>query len=124
MEPNPESAAYIPLPEFYFAGGFQGGRTKPFIKAMKTMERAIDEDLRKLNYTARWNDESHWNRYLLDNPPSVVLSPSYVYPDSLIDEYYAKIWGKNYPPKLITLTKPFTTSEEDGKIMRAKLATL
>lgn len=114
LEPNPESEAYIHAPEFYYAGGFQGGKSKDFIKAMKKMKKMIDSDLNK-NYTARWNDESHWNKYLLDNRPSIVLTPSYVYPDSLIKEYYEKVWGCSYQPKLITITKPFTTTKEGGE---------
>lgn len=132
-EPNPNSKAYIPrpgrvimengMPRFlplYFAGGFQGGKTGPFIEAMKGMKKAIDQDFVS-NYTAIWNDESHWNRYLFDHPPSVVLTPSYVYPDSLINEYYIKIWGTNYPPKLVTLTKRHTTSKEGGEQLRKML---
>ena len=45
----------------------------------------------------------------------LVLSPSYVYPDSLIKEYYEPIWGKSLLPKIITLTKPFTLSKEGGE---------
>lgn len=125
-ESNPDSSAYIPQsgvlsekngkPVFkplYAAGGFQGGKTDDFITAMKWMKDSINKDFNK-SYIARWNDESHWNRYLYDNPPSIVLNPSYVYPDSMIDEYYKKLWGRNYPPKIITLTKPFTTSKEGG----------
>lgn len=123
LEPNPESTAYIKQPQHYFAGGFQGGKSADFIKAMKEMRKNIDSDFVR-NYMARWNDESHWNRYLLDNPPSVVLSPSYVYPDSLIDEYYVKIWGCNYPPKIVTLTKPFTVSKEAGEELKKNLSTL
>ena len=36
------------------------------------MRDAIDEDAEH-GITARWHDESHWNRYLIDNPPDVVL---------------------------------------------------
>ncbi len=125
-EPNPASASYIPRPgrvleeggkrrfeALYFAGGFQGGRTEAFIDAMKKTKGIIDADLDK-NYIPLWNDESAWNKYLFENPPTTVLSPSYVYPDSMINEYYIRVWGKNYPPKIITLTKPFTTSSEGG----------
>ncbi len=125
-EPNPESAAYIPRPgrisghgkskrfrPLYFAGGFQGGRTEPWIAAMKTMKELIDKDFVK-NYIPIWNDESVWNRYCFDNPPGIVLNPSYVYPDSLNSAYYRKIWGRNYVPKIITITKPFTLSKEGG----------
>lgn len=123
LEPNPESQAYIDTPKHYFAGGFQGGKSDAFIKAMKVMKRSIDADFSK-NYIARWNDESHWNRYLWDNPPSVILSPSYVYPDSLVDEYYKKIWGQDYQPKLITLTKKFTTNKEGGEAVKQMIDTL
>jgi hypothetical protein len=125
-EPNPNSASYIPRPgriveedgkkrfePLYFAGGFQGGTTETFIPAMKETKKLIDRDLNQ-NYIPVWNDESAWNRYLFDNPPAVVLDPSYVYPDSMINEYYVKVWGRNYPPKIITLTKPFTVSAEGG----------
>lgn len=127
-EPNPESAAYIKatgrlletpdgrklFEPLYAAGGFQGGKTQMFIDAMKAMKEGINKDFKR-NYIARWNDESHWNKYLYDNPPSVVLSPSYVYPDSLIEQYYVKLWGCNYAPKIITLTKPFSVSKEGGE---------
>jgi hypothetical protein len=115
-EPNPDSKAYI-KPTHYFAGGFQGGKSGKFIEAMKIMRKSIDADFSK-NYMARWNDESHWNKYLYDNPPAVVLSPSYIYPDSLIEEYYKKIWGCNYPPKLITITKKFSTSKDGGEAVK------
>ena len=104
-EPNPESTAYIKMPgrileengkkrfePLYYAGGFQGGKTEDFIKAMKVMKPRIEEDFNK-NYIARWNDESHWNKYLYENPPVIVLNPSYIYPDSLIADYYVKICG-------------------------------
>lgn len=131
-EPNKESEAYIPRlgqivdeggkPRFrplYLAGGFQGGKADLFIEAMRRMRDNIDKDFNK-NYTAIWNDESHWNKEVLDhaNPidghPTIVLNPSYIYPDSLIKEYYEPLWGKSYPPKIITLTKPFSLSKQAG----------
>ncbi len=130
-EPNPDSTAYIKRPgkvitgedgkprfkPFYYAGGFQGGKTPDFIKAMKVMRKNIDDDFNR-NYVAIWNDESHWNKYLSENPPEVVLNPSYIYPDSLIADYYFKIWGRNYSPKIMTLTKSFTTSSEGGEAVK------
>ena len=126
-EPNPESTAFIPrlgfyqeegtqkrfIP-FYAAGGFQGGKTKKFLEAMKKMKKNIDTDFNK-NYTAIWNDESHWNKYLWDYQQKggdiTFLDVSYIYPDSLIKEYYEpKLWGRSYEPKIITLTKPFSLS--------------
>lgn len=122
LEPNPHSTAYIKYPKYYFAGGFQGGKTKDFIEAMKVMKKNIETDLAH-NYIARWNDESHWNKYLFDVPPSVVLSPSYIYPDSLIQEYYLKVWGVEYPPKLMTITKKFSLSKEGGDAIAKFLQT-
>lgn len=136
-EPNPNSAAFIPrfgciiqengIPRFkplYAAGGFQGGKSAEFIKAMKEMRRTIDKDFTN-NYNAIWNDESHWNKYLSQYTGQITaLTPSYVYPDSLINEYYIKIWGCNYPPKIITLTKPFTTSKQAGSELKDKLASM
>lgn len=120
-EPNKESSAYIPRPgviisdngqprfkPLYYAGGFQGGKSAKYIEAMKGTEDLIDEDENKRNYRAIWNDESYWNKYLFMNPPSLVLSPSYIYPDSLIKEYYEPKWGCSYPPKLVTLTKDWS----------------
>ena len=135
-EPNPESKAYIPRPgriveengkkmfePLYFAGGFQGGKTEEFIKAMKVMRKNIEDDFNK-NYIAIWNDESHFNRYLFENPPKIVLSPAYIYPDSLVADYYVKVWGRNFSPKIMTLTKNFTTSKEGGEAVSKLIGTM
>lgn len=136
-EPNPLSSSYIPRPgriievggqkrlePLYFAGGFQGGSSIAFIEAMKTIKGYIDTDFVHNNYIPIWNDESAWNKYLFLNPPEIVLSPSYVYPDSLNKAYYQKVWGKNYVPRLITLTKPFSLSKDSGATLQNKLKTI
>lgn len=123
-EPNPKSASYIPRPAkyikepnglprlmpIYLAGGFQGGKSDAFISAMKVMKQKIDTDMNKNNYIPIWNDEAVWNSYLFENPSDddIILSPSYTYPDQLIEEYFKPIWGQDYFPKLVTLTKKFT----------------
>ena len=136
-EPNPESQAFIPrlgriivenekkrLEPVYAAGGFQGGKTDDFIKAMKIMKKWTEEDFSK-NYIPIWNDESIWNSYLFRltgtgilPSSTIVLSPSYIYPDSLVADYYVKLWGRNYSPKIMTLTKPFTGSKEGGEAIQ------
>jgi len=128
-EPNEKSTAFIKRPgrvvdengrprfkPYYIAGGFQGGTSGAFIKAMQAMKKNIDTDFDKLNYTAIWNDESHWNKYVFDmyDGPLTVLGPEYIYPDSLIKEYYEPTWGRSLKPKIITLTKPFSLSKEGG----------
>ena len=125
-EPNELSTAYIKRPgrviqengkprfrPEYYAGGFQGGKSGPYIEAMKRMKERIDRDM-KNGYTAVWNDESHWNFELSENPPEIMLDPGYIYPDSLIDEYYVKkVWWRNFQPKLVTLTKWFSLAPID-----------
>lgn len=126
-EPNEKSASYIKRPgkiinedaklrfqPLYYAGGFQGGKSDKFIEAMKATKKIIELDLNK-GYIPIWNDESAWNKYLSENPPEIVLSPSYIYPDSLIEEYYVPLWGCNYKPRLKTLTKWFSVSPEGGQ---------
>lgn len=124
-EPNKDSTAYIKRPgrvvdedgkkrfkPYYYAGGFQGGKSGLFLEAMRQMKKNIDKDFDN-NYTAIWNDESHWNKYLSEFTGAItVLSPAYIYPDSLIKEYYEPLWGCSYEPKIITLTKPFSLSAQ------------
>ncbi len=93
-EKNPESAAYCPVVRNYFCGGFIGGRTDAFLKMSETIAAAVDSDTGK-GIRAVWNDESHSNRYLYDNPPSKILGPEFCYPESEYTHpgsYYSAIW--------------------------------
>lgn len=96
-EKNPKSSAYIhPDIKFeYFAGGFNGGTYIEFMKMSSLLSKNIDKDYKK-GIIAIWHDESHLNRYMVDNKPIIILSPSYCYPD-----------GSDIPfeKKLIALTK-------------------
>lgn len=103
-ERRPASQACVKYDEGagYFAGGFQGGRAERFLEAANHIARNVQVD--KANgITAAWHDESHWNRYLIDNPPDVVLSPAYCYPES---------WSIPFERKLLALDK-------DHQAMRA-----
>jgi histo-blood group ABO system transferase len=97
---NPESLAYVPYGEgkTYYAGGFNGGKTDKFIEMAETISDRVNKDLEK-GVIALWHDESHMNRYLIDNPPALELTPSYCY----AEEFY----GTDYPfdPKIIALKK-------------------
>lgn len=81
---NEKSTAYIPydMGTYYFAGGFYGGSTAEFIKMAESITNNIITDLEQHNYIAAWHDESHLNRYFIDNPPSVILDRSYCYPEN------------------------------------------
>lgn len=61
----------------YYAGGFQGGRTDVFRNALEAMRTMIDADGSQ-RILPRYLDESAWNRYLIDNPPTVTLSDEFL----------------------------------------------
>jgi histo-blood group ABO system transferase len=66
----------------YFAGGFNGGTSFEYLKMAKIISENIEKDLEK-GIIAVWHDESHMNRYFIDNKPTKILSPSYCYPESV-----------------------------------------
>lgn len=81
-ETRRDSRACIKFPQGhrYYAGAFQGGRSSIYLAAMRDLVEAIDDDASR-GITAVWHDESHWNRYLVDHPPTVELSHEYCCPD-------------------------------------------
>ena len=99
---NSESLAYVAPDEetvTYYAGGFNGGRTKSFMEMADVISDRVNKDLEK-GVVALWHDESHMNRYLIDNPPTLDLNPEYCYAEEFI--------GTDYPfqnPKIIALKK-------------------
>ena len=78
----------------YFAGGFNGGSTKEFLRLADTITKNIYIDLGK-NIIALWHDESHINRYYVDNEPTKILSSSYCYPEGLNLPYQQKLLALN-----------------------------
>lgn len=76
---NPASRAYIAPDEgaVYVCGGINGGRAEAYLRMIETLREAIDADEAD-GVIARWHDESHTNRYVVDNPHKL-LSPSYCY---------------------------------------------
>lgn len=103
-ERRPQSVAYIPegASTRYFCGGFNGGTSEAYLTMARTIRGNIEID--KMNgITARWHDESHMNRYLLDHPPAKVLTPSFCYPENYDGGYG---WEPElYTPKLLALDK-------------------
>ena len=102
FERRPESLACVPYGEegeTYFAGGFNGGKTTKFMEMSEVIADRVNKDLEK-NVVALWHDESHMNRYMIDNPPTLALNPEYCYAEEFI--------GTDYPfqePKIIALKK-------------------
>ena len=91
-ETNNRSTAYIsPDQEMqYFAGGFNGGTKDEYLKMAKTISRNVKNDFES-GIIAIWHDESHLNRYFIDNKPTTILSPSYCYGEPLNIPYEKKI---------------------------------
>lgn len=91
-ERNNLSTAFIPQGsgEKYFAGGLNGGKTKYFVEAILKIKENINID-KKNKITAVWNDESHWNNYLLNRKDIKILDPGYLYPESSNIKFDKKI---------------------------------
>ena len=99
---NPQSLAYVPVGEEgenYYAGGFNGGSTKRFLEMAEVLADRVTKDLEN-GVIALWHDESQMNRYLIDNPPTKSLTPSYVFPEE-------QMYNSEYPydAKIIALKK-------------------
>lgn len=94
---NPKSRACMQAHEgeFYCAGGFYGGSYDEFLRINAVMSSNIMDDMSR-NVMAIWHDESHLNRYFWDNRPTLLLSPSYCYPES---------WDLPYTKRLLALDK-------------------
>jgi len=94
---NPQSHAYVPQGkegELYYAGGFNGGSTEKFLEMSKVIAERVNDDLQR-GVIALWHDESQMNRYLIDNPPTLSLTPSYCFAEEQMQNpdypYEAKI---------------------------------
>jgi glycosyl transferase family 6 len=101
-----KSTAYCPNGKQYFCGGFNGGDSATFLAMSKAIVENIDIDDRN-GVQANWVDEAHFNKYLHDNPPAKILTPSFCYPEDT--ERYLEIWAKAgrgpFEPKLVALDK-------------------
>jgi len=82
-ETNPQSTAYIHPQQrhTYYCGAIQGGTTSSYIQAIETITNNVKQDLGQ-NIIARYHDESHWNKYLSQNPPSIKLPFWYCFPET------------------------------------------
>ena len=96
-ERRPASDAYMPpgYGKAYYAGGFNGGRAGRFLEMAEQIRGWIDSDLAK-GIIAVWHDESHMNKYMAGNTPTVELTPAYCYQEEL---------SLPFPRKLVALKK-------------------
>lgn len=92
-ERNEESQAYINENEgkYYFMGGLNGGSSLDYMQLINELKKRINID-KEHNIVALWHDESHLNRYAIDNADIVkVLSPEFGYPEGWQLPFDAKI---------------------------------
>ncbi len=100
---NPDSHAYVPVGQGtqYYPGAFVGGTRDAFLEMCETTMWWYDQD-RANGTLAVWYEESYLNRYLIDNPPALVLPREYC--------WWADQWGPRHGlAKIVHLDK---TSEE------------
>lgn len=106
-ETRKSSTAYVANDEgvYYFAGGFHGGSKKEFLKLCSDLTKNINTDLEH-NLIAIWHDESHLNRWFIDNTPTSILDVSYCYPENA-RTMDPSIWPylSKFQPKLLALAK-------------------
>lgn len=76
---NPKSVAYIPFGKgkYYVQGSFNGGRSKDYLKLIHELKERTALD-KQNGVMARWHDESHLNKYILDKNP-LVVPPNYTW---------------------------------------------
>jgi histo-blood group ABO system transferase len=79
-ERNEKSFAGVPegKGKTYYCGGFNGGKADKFLEMCKIISANIEGDLRE-GIVAKCYDESHLNKYFINNKPDVELSPAYGY---------------------------------------------
>lgn len=96
-EVNKKSLAYVSNNEEmqYFAGGFNGGESEEYLIMSDILSNNIDIDYQN-DIIALWHDESHINRYFIDNKPTLILDPSYCFHEGS---------DKPFTPKLLALSK-------------------
>jgi histo-blood group ABO system transferase len=92
-ERDPKSTACTMNGTRYYYGAINGG--KRFLDMCHTLRNNVQEDMDN-GVMAVWHDESHLNKYFADNPPDVVLDPSYCFPQG---------WPLPFKPKIMVPKK-------------------
>ena len=75
------SQAYVSSGDTYWQGCFWGGKTNSVIELCEVLSERVDIDLQK-NIIAEWHDESHINKFFLENSERVfTFNPEYAFPE-------------------------------------------
>jgi len=101
FEHNKESLACVNKSDdlsIYRQGCFWGGEASYVLNMSKELAKRIDDDLSR-GVIAKWHDESHLNKYFIENKEYVyTFNPGYAYPECL--------WNKiNFEKKIIHILK-------------------
>lgn len=79
FELNPVSSAFVdPMwKATYHCGGFWCVDKENFLDLETKMIRGVNNDLAQ-HFIAKWHDESHFNRWLHENPPELTLPTNFI----------------------------------------------
>ena len=89
---------------YYRQGCFWGGNSQSIMLMAATLEKRVDEDLRD-GIVACWHDESHLNKYLIENQEDVfTLHPGFAQPESPDYDHLRSI----FPTMMIHLDKNYS----------------
>lgn len=82
----------------YYQGCLWGGKSSEIFELIEKLESRINQDLEN-NVIAVWHDESHLNKFFIENKSRVnTLGPEYAYPE-VFNNYC------NFEPKIVHLAK-------------------
>ena len=99
---NEKSLAYVNTfeekPKVYYQGCFWGGKVPEVSKMVDELEERTNRDLEN-DVIALWHDESHINKYYIENIDIVhTFGPEYSYPELFSDQC-------TFEPKIVHLKK-------------------
>lgn len=102
FETNPFSLAYVDtekeLPLTYYQGCLWGGKVPEVLEMIDELQDRTNKDLEN-NIIAVWHDESHLNKYFIENKDKVhTLRPQYAYPEMFAGSC-------DFEPKIVHLSK-------------------
>ena len=85
-------------PKVYYQGCFWGGKVPEVCAMIDELEYRVSDDLKR-KVVALWHDESHLNKYFIENPDLVhTYGPEYAFPEVFKDQC-------TFEPKIVHLAK-------------------
>ena len=85
-------------PKVYYQGCFWGGKVPEVCAMIDELEYRVSDDLKR-KVVALWHDESHLNKYFIENPNLVhTYGPEYAFPEVFKDQC-------TFEPKIVHLAK-------------------